>query len=222
MFSPKGLLLGFVALAAMIPCFGYAHYTQSITSSTSSLTIPASSHGIYNTNLAIMVRDGSTVRATSGYSYSVDGNYTISLTFSPAVTSGTVDVFGAFSTNTSASTDFQVVTGPAGNQVSACYYCTSSAPAVRTTGGFTYVGAVTTTVTLDAGTSADVKVYLLDNRTVFGLSISSGSAHCAGSPCRVDYGVSGYPSGSVHLGHVTYNGNGTFGSLTDDRPPAFH
>jgi hypothetical protein len=201
-------------------------YSGSITSATSSMTITQSQHGFRSYKLGLAIYDGSGVRlATTAYSYSIDhSSYDISLSFSPSISSGTVEVWGAYDgADTTASTDFKVGTAFTGIYLlQACASCGGFNPsAKRTYNGHVYVRDSGISVILSGSPSTTIRVYISDNVTVFGSDLSSGSLACNNTPsCRVDYNIPAYPAGAIPLGQVTWNGS-SFGSVTDDRPVAF-
>jgi hypothetical protein len=221
-----GLMWAFL-LTLTLSCFADSKgYSGSITSSTSSMTITQSQHGFWSYKLGLVIYDGNGARlATSAYSYSIDhSTYDISLNFSPAISAGTVDVWGAYDgADTTASTDFQVDTAFTGvYTLRVCSHCGGFNPsAQRTYNSVVYVRDTVNSVILSGASSTTMRVYIQDDITVFGSDLSSGSLACNNTPsCRVDYNISAYPAGAIPLGQVTWNGS-SFGSVTDDRPVAF-
>jgi hypothetical protein len=221
----------FLALAAVCAtALGSTTYTQSITSSTSSLTITHAQHGFSSTGLSVNVIDGTNnLLPTTAFSYSINSStYDVSMTFSPAISSGTVQIIGAFTANTSASTDFlvsRIAEGqPTVYKIAVCWYCTSSVQAIRTTGGKSYVLGYPVKFTYNSGNLSHYYVYIQDNVVVMGVNAGGVSISCSGSSvngaCRVDLGVYSFPAGTVHLADGTFT-NGAFDGPTDDRPAAF-
>lgn len=213
-------------LCVAVPqCFAYSTYTYNVGSTISSLTVSAGTHGFSNVNLAPFVLKASGARALEGeFSFSVNPTtYAATFSFSPALTSGAkVAIMGAFNGgNTSASTDFQV-TGTA-NGLTVCSACSTSAYAQRSYNSHTYVQSTPVTFEWDyaPAQSTDVRVYLYDNRIVFGVSSQNSSVSCAGSSasCRVDVGVTDFPYASVPLAHTSWSG-ASWDAIVDDRPLA--
>jgi hypothetical protein len=76
---------------------------------------------------------------------------------------------------------------------------------------------------INGGAYSDVYVYIQDNLLVFGFEVGSSNASLSGSGTNtvIRYGVSGYPTGSIHLGHTVYSSNCFCSDVSDDRPSAF-
>jgi hypothetical protein len=203
------------ALFAVSASFASTTYTQSVPTSTS-LSIPGTTHNLGCAQYGARIYDSNGVRQP-GSAFTLTKNattYTASFSFHHPF-SGTVKLQGCFSP-TSASTDFEA-TDSAGT-ITVCASCTDAAPAGREYASAWYVGTMAYTLTGNGdGQSGTAYVYLDPNtgHTVFGLTSSSGVG-AASSGASVVYNSTGFPSGAVPLGIVTYSSSG-FGSITDSR-----
>lgn len=229
----KNIVVFSALLAALcVPSFAsFTTYSQTISTSTSSLAITEATHGIASKWLGVSVEDGSgNVLAPSLYSYSVNAStYEVDLNFSPSISSGKVIIVGGFPSATSASTDFQV-TGAGTASLTVCQYCTKSVPAQRAdAGGKGWVLAepVVFTITWQAtgyiGILGNVYLNPSTNQVVLGYAGPSATVTCTPAAyCSVQSGISAFPSGTIPLGSSLSSGStALWGTVTDNRPTQF-
>src|SRR5262249_27509851 len=115
------------------------------------------------------------------------------------------------------------------NNLLVCAYCTSSAPAQRSYSSKVYVMETASAfgLTADPGVTTYVRVYIQDNIVVFGVSGSEANvqATITGPHTRINYNVTAYPAGTIHLGMATWSigywQGGYWSSVTNDRPQEF-
>jgi len=203
--------------------FGSTTYVQSINNQ-SSVTITGSTHNLGSDKFGVRVYDSNGVlKATDFFEYTINSStYDVSITFDSSHT-GEVKLTGNFASDTSNVWDWKVTktTGSGVDKAFVCGSCTDSDFARRTVSSKAYVALGMYTYTHNSSTAeGTLRVYLLDNKLVFGLSGSSSQVDgsTSGAHAKVEYSVSSFPTGAVQLASVTYDAQNRLGTVTDLRP----
>jgi hypothetical protein len=218
----------------------FAAFCQAATSYTgpvsgSSFTVLNSTTGV-SIPFAIALKDGVSglTVPTSNYSVSINGSGDSSFTGLHSSFSGTVVVQAADSSDTSASTDFQVsyVNQSASAHVYVCTACTASAFAQRTdpnTGVLYFQMAApefnVKSVSSSIVPGATMSVYLYQGQLVAAISVPSSTVlitQIAGSQASIVYNTTTVPTGATLLATLNVEADASdltqVTSLTDHRP----
>jgi len=213
-------LLGVILAAGAPPVRGMtkwsAHY-----SGVNYVAVTESTHGIQSPYIGVLCTDSNGNRLTlDQVSWTVDQNtYEVDITFTNSFT-GAVRLSGPWpSSDTSNSTDFEVVIGQSdSSRLNVCGQC-ATYTARRTYNGSTYTADGLASLIWVSFTAPTVYVYLRQNIATFGLDQSAcvvGSYTVIGV-VNVECGVTSMPSGVVPLASASISG-GVFTSVTDLRP----
>jgi hypothetical protein len=211
-------LFAAMPLAAQTP-----FYTTGVLTNVTSYTISASTSGAtskYIAPVATWGTGGGSIASESEVSWTIDGSYDVTLTFTSAFT-GTVSLYTSPSSLTTASTDFQATTDGYWN-VYVCAACTASAPAVRNVNGQNIVMEGESTLAFTSlPSSGNIYVYLgnAPQGIVYQITANQGGvATCTGGNCQIVWTSSPAtaPAGYIELANgPVINGMGI--ALADDR-----
>lgn len=200
-------------------------------SGSSSYQITAQQHEFQTRYFGPRVYDGNgAVVSDANYSYTINDDTLLFTIQFGSTFAGTIKLEGLFGgTNTehwwdwyaNASFDDDIQR----YRVTVCGICGEEyGYAIRNVNGKRYVGKAYFQYTHSSSASGTLRVYLKDNKLVFGLSGSSGQAsgYCEpsarASHCAVVNSVSSFPAGSVAIAEAEYGTGNYLGSLTDRRP----
>ncbi len=195
-----------VFLAAVVSMFGASVYSQGFTSVTS-VAIANSQHGMGSTNFGVHVQNTSGSRFAPSEISSVGINtstYEVTITF-PSAKSGTVKLYGPFNSDTSHDRDFKVeINGTDSQKLHVCRDCTTTNFARRTVSGKKIAMHAGDYMEVDSAPNAEIRVFIQDQKVVYGFTASSGTAFCVlgTNACEVRWGVSAWPSGAIKLAEV--------------------